>query len=154
RSKSAWGMLAPEMSVPLAGWRTCTSSTTILRLGISPLPMRPQMVWRAAWASRPNGKSLCIGLREAEGTPRSFRRRYYQRARERRCELEGDECSQEDEEGGMVLTPRGQDRRVRRSVGRKSTRVAEVRGVAFPKLLDPFDDRPPTTVVTHVEGGW
>jgi hypothetical protein len=29
-------------------------------------------------------------------------------------------------------------------------RVAEVKGVAFPKLLDPVDDLPPTTVITHV----
>jgi hypothetical protein len=31
-----------------------------------------------------------------------------------------------------------------------STVVAEVRNVEFPKLLDPMDDLPPTTVVTHV----
>ena len=30
------------------------------------------------------------------------------------------------------------------------SRVAEVRGVAFPKPLDPVDDLPPTTVITHV----
>jgi hypothetical protein len=30
------------------------------------------------------------------------------------------------------------------------TAVAEVRGVEFPKLLDPVDDLPPTTVITHV----
>jgi hypothetical protein len=30
------------------------------------------------------------------------------------------------------------------------SRVAEVRGVAFPKLLDPVDDLPPTTVITQV----
>jgi hypothetical protein len=29
-------------------------------------------------------------------------------------------------------------------------RVAEVRDVAFPKLLDPLDDLPPATVITHV----
>jgi hypothetical protein len=29
-------------------------------------------------------------------------------------------------------------------------RVCEVQGVAFPKLLDPVDDLPPTTVITHV----
>src|SRR5262249_52003413 len=32
----------------------------------------------------------------------------------------------------------------------KSTRVTEVKDVAFPKLLDPVDDLPPTTVITHV----
>src|SRR5262249_6231195 len=32
----------------------------------------------------------------------------------------------------------------------KSTRVTEVKGVAFPKLLDPVDDLPPTSVITHV----
>jgi hypothetical protein len=30
------------------------------------------------------------------------------------------------------------------------SRVAEVRNVAFPKLLDPVDDLPPATVITHV----
>src|SRR5262249_43058823 len=30
------------------------------------------------------------------------------------------------------------------------SRVAEVRGVEFPRLLDPVDDLPPVTVVTHV----
>ncbi|HYT92664.1 MAG TPA: G8 domain-containing protein [Gemmataceae bacterium] len=30
------------------------------------------------------------------------------------------------------------------------SRVAEVKDVAFPKLLDPVDDLPPTTVITHV----
>jgi hypothetical protein len=30
------------------------------------------------------------------------------------------------------------------------TVVAEVKGVKFPKLLDPVDDLPPTTVITHV----
>jgi hypothetical protein len=30
------------------------------------------------------------------------------------------------------------------------SRVAEVKGVAFPKLLDPTDDLPPATVITHV----
>ena len=30
------------------------------------------------------------------------------------------------------------------------SRVAEVRDVSFPKLLDPVDDLPPTTVITHV----
>jgi hypothetical protein len=30
------------------------------------------------------------------------------------------------------------------------TRVAEVRNVAFPKLLDPIDDLPPVSVITHV----
>jgi hypothetical protein len=29
-------------------------------------------------------------------------------------------------------------------------RVAEVKGVAFPQLLDPIDDLPPTTVITHL----
>jgi hypothetical protein len=35
------------------------------------------------------------------------------------------------------------------------SRVAEVRDVAFPKLLDPVDDLPPASVITHVarEGG-
>lgn len=36
------------------------------------------------------------------------------------------------------------------------SRVKEVKGIAFPKLLDPVDDLPPTTVITHVrrlEGG-
>jgi hypothetical protein len=32
----------------------------------------------------------------------------------------------------------------------KSTRAAEVKGVTFPKLLDPVDDLPPATVITHV----
>jgi hypothetical protein len=32
----------------------------------------------------------------------------------------------------------------------KSTRAAEVKGVPFPKLLDPVDDLPPVTVITHV----
>jgi hypothetical protein len=32
----------------------------------------------------------------------------------------------------------------------KATRATEVKGVAFPKLLDPVDDLPPTTVITHV----
>jgi hypothetical protein len=32
----------------------------------------------------------------------------------------------------------------------KDTRVTEVKGVVFPKLLDPVDDLPPTTVITHV----
>jgi hypothetical protein len=31
------------------------------------------------------------------------------------------------------------------------SRVAEVRDVEFPKLLDPVDDLPPTTVITHVQ---
>jgi hypothetical protein len=30
------------------------------------------------------------------------------------------------------------------------SRVAEVKNVEFPKLLDPVDDLPPTTVITHV----
>jgi hypothetical protein len=30
------------------------------------------------------------------------------------------------------------------------SRVAEVRDVAFPRLLDPLDDLPPATVITHV----
>ena len=30
------------------------------------------------------------------------------------------------------------------------SRVAEVKGIEFPKLLDPVDDLPPTTVITHV----
>lgn len=33
----------------------------------------------------------------------------------------------------------------------KLTRVTEVKDVPFPKLLDPVDDLPPTTVVTHVK---
>jgi hypothetical protein len=32
----------------------------------------------------------------------------------------------------------------------KHTRATLARGVAFPKLLDPVDDLPPTTVITHV----
>ena len=32
----------------------------------------------------------------------------------------------------------------------KLTRVTEVKGVPFPKLLDPVDDMPPATVITHV----
>jgi hypothetical protein len=32
----------------------------------------------------------------------------------------------------------------------KRTRAAEVKGVAFPKILDPVDDLPPTSVITHV----
>lgn len=37
----------------------------------------------------------------------------------------------------------------------KGTRAAEVKGVAFPKLLEPVDDLPPATVITQVrrEGG-
>src|SRR5262249_28582996 len=31
-----------------------------------------------------------------------------------------------------------------------ATAVAEVKDVEFPKLLDPVDDLPPTTVITHV----
>jgi hypothetical protein len=30
------------------------------------------------------------------------------------------------------------------------SRVAEVKGIVFPKLLEPVDDLPPTTVITHV----
>ena len=30
------------------------------------------------------------------------------------------------------------------------SRLAEVKGIAFPQLLDPVDDLPPTTVITHV----
>jgi len=30
------------------------------------------------------------------------------------------------------------------------SRVAEVSNVAFPKLLDPIDDFPPATVITHI----
>ena len=30
------------------------------------------------------------------------------------------------------------------------SRVLEVRDVAFPQLLDPVDDQPPSTVITHV----
>ena len=32
----------------------------------------------------------------------------------------------------------------------KATRATEVKGVPFPKLLDPVDDLPPATVITHV----
>jgi hypothetical protein len=32
----------------------------------------------------------------------------------------------------------------------KGTRATEVKGVAFPKLLNPVDDQPPATVITHV----
>lgn len=32
----------------------------------------------------------------------------------------------------------------------KATRATEVKGVAFPKLLDPVDDLPPVTVITHI----
>jgi hypothetical protein len=32
----------------------------------------------------------------------------------------------------------------------KSTRGTEVKGVAFPKLLDPVDDLPPATAITHI----
>jgi hypothetical protein len=32
----------------------------------------------------------------------------------------------------------------------KGTRAAEVKGVAFPNLLEPVDDLPPATVITHV----
>jgi len=32
----------------------------------------------------------------------------------------------------------------------EAARVAEVAGIAFPQLLDPVDDLPPTTVITHV----
>jgi hypothetical protein len=32
----------------------------------------------------------------------------------------------------------------------KRTRVTEVKDVPFPKLLDPVDDLPPTTVITHI----
>ena len=37
------------------------------------------------------------------------------------------------------------------------SRVTEVRDVAFPKLLDPVDDLPPATVITHIrqlKGKW
>ncbi|MGH7173112.1 MAG: G8 domain-containing protein, partial [Gemmataceae bacterium] len=33
------------------------------------------------------------------------------------------------------------------------SRVTEVRDLAFPKLLDPVDDLPPATVITHVRAG-
>jgi hypothetical protein len=33
----------------------------------------------------------------------------------------------------------------------KGTRATEAKGVRFPKLLDPVDDLPPTTVVTHLQ---
>jgi hypothetical protein len=33
------------------------------------------------------------------------------------------------------------------------SRVSEARNLAFPKLLDPVDDLPPATVITHVRGG-
>lgn len=39
----------------------------------------------------------------------------------------------------------------------EESRVREVRDVAFPQLLDPVDDQPPSTVITHVErttSGW
>ena len=32
----------------------------------------------------------------------------------------------------------------------KLTRATETKGVAFPKLLDPVDDLPPATVITHL----
>jgi hypothetical protein len=33
----------------------------------------------------------------------------------------------------------------------KNTRVTEIKDVPFPKLLDPVDDLPPTSVITHVQ---
>jgi len=35
----------------------------------------------------------------------------------------------------------------------RDVRVAEVKGVAFPNLLDPVDDLPPATIITHVSRG-
>ena len=32
----------------------------------------------------------------------------------------------------------------------REARIAEVKGIQFPQLLDPIDDLPPTTVITHV----
>jgi hypothetical protein len=40
--------------------------------------------------------------------------------------------------------------RHQRGLTGKATRVTEVKGVKFPKLLDPVDDLPPATVITHV----
>src|SRR5262249_28042738 len=44
----------------------------------------------------------------------------------------------------------GNTYREEKSLTGAKARVAEVKDVAFPKLLDPIDDLPPSTVITHV----
>jgi hypothetical protein len=44
----------------------------------------------------------------------------------------------------------GSDYRAQPPLTGDESRVAEVRDVKFPELLDPIDDLPPTTVITHV----
>jgi hypothetical protein len=52
--------------------------------------------------------------------------------------------------GAQELAAGGHDYREEPQLTGKSTRVTEVHDVTFPKLLDPIDDLPPTTVITHV----
>jgi hypothetical protein len=40
--------------------------------------------------------------------------------------------------------------RTEKFVTGNESRLAEVKGIAFPQLLDPVDDLPPTTVITHI----
>jgi len=49
------------------------------------------------------------------------------------------------------LTSEGLDYRSEPPLTGDESRVAEVRDVEFPKLLDPVDDLPPQTVITHVK---
>jgi hypothetical protein len=48
------------------------------------------------------------------------------------------------------VTAGGESFREESGLTSKLTRVTEVKGVPFPKLLDPVDDLPPATVITHV----
>ncbi len=48
------------------------------------------------------------------------------------------------------LTSDGLDYREEPLLTGNESRVAEVKGIEFPKLLDPVDDLPPATVITHV----
>jgi hypothetical protein len=48
------------------------------------------------------------------------------------------------------LTSDGKDYREESLLTGDQSRVAEVSGIAFPTLLDPVDDLPPVTVITHV----
>lgn len=48
------------------------------------------------------------------------------------------------------LTSDGLDYRAEPPLTGDESRAAEVRDVPFPKLLDPVDDLPPTTVITHI----
>lgn len=41
--------------------------------------------------------------------------------------------------------------RVESPVTGNESRLADVKGIAFPQLLDPVDDLPPTTVITHLQ---